>query len=72
MKGYLVKEVLSIVRVYDGDVFLKSACANALNRPLLGLGHDIPNLNGTPLGNGYGFTVMPHCKVSLSRNVSMQ
>lgn len=49
IKKYLVKEVL-----------LKSAYPNALYRHLLGLGHDIPNLSSTPLGNGRGFTVMPH------------
>ena len=51
---YLIKEVLPIVRVCNGDVFLKSACLNALDCPLLGLGHDIPNLNGNPLGYGCG------------------
>ena len=69
--GYLVKEVLPIVRVCNGDVFLKSACPNALDCPILGLGHDIPNFSGSHLGNGCGFTVMPHCKVCLSRNVSL-
>ena len=72
MKEYLVKEFLPIVRVSDGDVVFKSACLNTFDRPLLGLGHDIPNLSGTPLDNGCGFMVMPHCKVSLSRNVSLQ
>jgi hypothetical protein len=69
---YLVKECISIVRVCNIDVFIKSACPNALDCPLLGLGHDIPNLSGSPLGNGCGFTVMPHCKVRLSRNVYLQ
>jgi hypothetical protein len=72
MKGYLVKEILPIIRVCDGDVFLKSACPNALDRPLLGLGHDIPNFSDSPLRNGCGLTVMPQVKVCLSRNVSLQ
>ena len=72
IKGYLVKEVFPIVKMCDGDVFLKSAYPNALDRPLLGLGHDISNLSGTPFGNMCGFTVMPHCKLSLSQNVSLQ
>ena len=71
-KGYLVKKLLPIVRVCDREIFFKCACPNALDRPLLGLGHDIPNLCSSPLGNWSGFTVMPHCKISLSRNVSLQ
>jgi len=67
---YLMKECIPIVRVCNGDVFLKSACPNVLDCPLLGLGHDIPNLNG-PFGNGYGLTVIPHYKVRLSRNISL-
>jgi hypothetical protein len=50
--GYIVK-----------DVFLRIAYPNALDYPLFGFGHDIINLSGSPFGNGYGFTVMPHCKV---------
>ena len=61
--GYLVKEGLPIVRVCNGDVFLKTVCPNVLDCPLLGLGHDIPNLSGSPLGIGCGLTVMPHHKV---------
>ena len=72
MKGYLVKKFPTIVRVCDRDVFFKSACPYALGRPLLGFVHNISNLSGTPLSNGCGFTVMPHCKVNLSRNVSLQ
>ena len=71
-KGYLVKEILPIVRVCDQDIFFKCACLNALDRLLLGLGHDITNLSSNPLGNCSGFTVMPHCKVSLRQNVSLQ
>ena len=67
-----MKEVIPIVRVSNGDVFLKGAGPNALDRPLLGLGHDIPNISGIPLGNGCGFTVLPDSKVCLSRNVSLQ
>jgi hypothetical protein len=70
--GYLVKKILPIIRVCDGDVFCKSACPNALDRPLLGLGHDIPNISGTPLGNGCGFTVVSYCQVRLSQNVSLK
>ena len=70
--GYLVKVVLPIVRVCNGDVFLKSALPNALDCPLLSLGHDIPNLSGSPLGNICGFTIMPHSKVRFNRNVSLQ
>ena len=71
-KEYLVKEILPIVRMCDRDIFFKWARPNALNCPLLGFGHDIPNFRSSPLGNRSGFTVMPHCKVSLSRNVSLQ
>jgi hypothetical protein len=69
---YLMKEDILIVRVYNEDVFLKNACPNALDCPLLGLVHDIPNLSGSPLGNGCGLTVMPQYKVHLSRNVTLQ
>ena len=71
-KEYLVKEILPIIRVCDQDIFFKYACPNAFDRPLLGLGHDIPNLSISPLGNHSGFTIMPHYKVSLSQNVSLQ
>ena len=70
-KEYLVKEILPIVRVCDRDIFFKCACPNAIDLHLLGLDHDIPNLSSSPLGIRSGFTVMPHCKVSLSRNVSL-
>ena len=69
---YLMKECILIVRVCNGDLFLKSACPNTLDCPLLGLGHDILNLSGSPLNNDCGLTVMPHCKVRLSRNVSLE
>ena len=52
--------------------FSKCACPNALDRSLLGLGHDIPNLSSNPLGNQSGFMIIPHCKVNLSWNVSLQ
>jgi hypothetical protein len=68
---YLVKEGLPIVRVCNGDVLTKVCATNALDCPFLGLGHDIPNISGSFLSNGCGFTVMPHCKVHLSRNVSL-
>ena len=71
-KKYLVKEILPIVRVCDQDIFFKCACPNALDHPLLGLGYDNPNFSSNPLGNWSGFTVMPHYKVSLSQNVSLQ
>ena len=56
-----MKEVLPIVKVCDRDVFLKRTCRNAPDRPLLGFGHDIPNLSGTPFSNRCGFMIMPHC-----------
>ena len=48
--GFFVKKILPIVRVCDRDIFFKCACPNALDCPLLGLGHDIPNVNSNPLG----------------------
>jgi hypothetical protein len=66
-----MKEVVLIVRVCDEDVFFKIVCSNTLDHDLLGLCHYISNLSGSPLGNGSGFTVMPHCKVRLSGNVSL-
>ena len=66
-----MKEFISIIRVCDRDVFLKSACANAFDHPLLGLCHYILNLSGNHLGNGSGFKVVPHCKVRLSGNISL-
>ena len=71
-KRYLVKEILPIVKVCDRDIFLKCACPSVLKCPLLGLGHDIPNLSSSLLGNQSCFTVIPHYKVSLSQNVSLQ
>ena len=50
----------------------QSVYPNVLDHPLMSLGHDIPNLSGSPLGNGYGFTVMPHCNDRLIQNVSIQ
>jgi hypothetical protein len=61
IKEYLVKGVLPIIRVCDRDVFLKNACLNNLDRPLLGLGHDIPNISDTHLGNECSFTVLSDC-----------
>ena len=72
MKGYLMKKILPIVRVHNEDVFIQSLCLNAFDRPLLGLGHDIPNLSNSYLGNGCSFIVLPHYNVRLSRNVSLQ
>ena len=69
---YLMKESISIVRVCNGYVFLKRACPNTLDCPLLGLGHNFPNLSGRPLRNGCGLMVMPQCKVRLNRNVFLQ
>lgn len=61
MKEYPVKGVLPIIRLCDRDIFLKNACLNVLDRPLLGLGHDNPNISDTPLGNECGFTVLSDC-----------
>lgn len=71
-KDDLVKEVIPIVRVCNRDGFIEYTCPNALDHALLSLCHYIPNINGSPLGNGSGFTVMPHCKARLSGNVSLQ
>lgn len=71
-KSYLVKKIIPIFRVCDRDVFLECTCPNAFDHPLFGFCHYIPNLSGSPLCNGSGFTVMSHCKVHLSGNVSLQ
>ena len=67
-----MKEGIAIVEVGNINVFCKVLQSNALDHLFLSLGHDIPDIFGSSLSQGYRLTIQSISGMCYSRQLSLK